>query len=84
MEIEAGGLLARALQHEMDHLEGLLHPQMLSEGNFSRGDTKNFCKGNGIKKGNLSQNRQFCEESVTLAFATANPPGGEAGVHLTS
>jgi len=24
MEIEAGGLLARALQHEMDHLEGLL------------------------------------------------------------
>jgi peptide deformylase len=24
MEIEAGGLLARALQHEIDHLEGLL------------------------------------------------------------
>jgi peptide deformylase len=46
MEIEAGGLLARALQHEIDHLEGLLLIDRMSpiRREFFKRRYKNFCR----------------------------------------
>jgi peptide deformylase len=46
-KIKAAGLLARALQHEIDHLEGILIIDRISKKKSAKGQTKNEIQKNG-------------------------------------
>jgi peptide deformylase len=52
IECECGGLLARCLQHEIDHTDGFLYVDRLTEEEFSKVEAKlKRLKKNGSKKG---------------------------------